>query len=167
MSFDTALEKTLAFEGGYANNPADRGGETNHGITQRVYDAYRKTTGQNARSVREIDDNEVREIYRTDYWNPCNCDALPAELAYAVFDMAVNSGVWNAKIALQHAVHVRPDGVIGPQTVEAAKDPGALLAFLKERAGYVVEILQTRPSQLVFAHGWINRLLEQAYRSAP
>ena len=32
MRFDDVLKTVLGFEGGYANNPADRGGETNLGI---------------------------------------------------------------------------------------------------------------------------------------
>jgi lysozyme family protein len=163
VSFEEALAKTLNFEGGYSNNRLDPGGRTNYGVTQRTYDAYRTTTGQAKQDVALIGDEEVRAIYLQDYWNPCNCDELPEKLAFAVFDMAVNSGVWNAKLALQRAAKVQQDGVIGPQTIAAVQEPDIVIAFLRQRAALVAEILVERPSQVVFAHGWIVRLLEQAW----
>ena len=33
MRFEDAFKIVLGFEGGYVNDPADRGGETNYGIT--------------------------------------------------------------------------------------------------------------------------------------
>ena len=36
MSFETEVEKILQREGGYVNNPSDRGGETNFGISKRA-----------------------------------------------------------------------------------------------------------------------------------
>jgi lysozyme family protein len=80
----------------------------------------------------------------------------------------VNSGVWNAKLALQRACSVKADGVIGPETVQAANaNPDQVfLAFLKLRAGLIAEIVQGKPSQSVFLHGWINRLIDQAWRVA-
>jgi lysozyme family protein len=119
-AFDKALAQTLGFEGGWSNVPGDRGGATNYGITQRTYDAWRVTTGQPAQSVDLIADEEVRAIYLADYWTPCRCEDLPELLALAVFDMAVNSGVNNARFTLQKALGVKPDGVIGPVTIETA-----------------------------------------------
>lgn len=164
MSFDAALERTLGYEGGFVHHPLDAGGATNYGVTQRTYDAHRLSIGQERRPVDLIEDAEVRAIYRDHYWDACNCDDLPPAVAAAVFDMAVNSGAWNAKLALQRAVNVRADGVIGPVTVRAVgATPKVLLRFLKQRATLISEILQTKPSQAVFAGGWISRLLDQCY----
>lgn len=65
--FDDCLSHILKFEGGFVDHPADKGGATNKGITQAVYDAYRQT---NRRSVKFIEDNEVRDIYQSNYWFP-------------------------------------------------------------------------------------------------
>lgn len=165
-TFDTALERTLGFEGGIESNPLDRGGRTNYGITQPSYDAWRTTTGQPKRPVDLITDVEVRAVYLADYWMPCRCDEMPDALATAVFDMAVNSGVWNAKLALQRALGVKADGIVGPATLSAIKaTPDIVLRFLKQRAGLITEIVIDRPGQAAFLHGWINRLLDQAWRS--
>lgn len=165
MSFDAALAATLVFEGGYVNNPLDPGGATNRGITQRTYDAWRNAHSLAMQPVTGMTDDEERAIYLENYWMPCRCDDLPDALAAAVFDMAVNSGVWNAKLALQRAVSVQADGVIGPETLAAvAATPDVLLRLLKQRAGLIAEIVIERPTQSAFLHGWINRLLEQAWK---
>jgi lysozyme family protein len=45
-TFKEAVEKVLVHEGGYIFHPADKGGATNLGITQRVYDEWmKKRTG--------------------------------------------------------------------------------------------------------------------------
>lgn len=164
-AFDAALEQTLGFEGGFSNDPLDRGGRTNFGITQPSYDAWRLSTMQPKRSVDLITDAEVKAIYLADYWMPCRCDEMPEPLARAVFDMAVNSGVWNAKLALQKALGVKADGIIGPTTLGAIPTmPGVVLRFLKQRAGLIAEDVMTRPGQSAFLHGWIDRLLDQAWK---
>lgn len=164
-TFDIALERTLGVEGGLSDDPLDRGGRTNYGITQPSYDAWRIATGQPRQQVDLITDAEVRAIYLADYWMPCRCDEMPAALATVVFDMAVNSGVWNAKLALQRALGVKTDGIVGSATLSAiATVPDIVLRFLKQRAGLVAEIVIDRPSQSAFLHGWINRLLDQAWK---
>lgn len=163
-AFDLALERTLGFEGGLSDNPLDRGGRTDFGITQPSYDAWRLTTGQPKRQVDLITDAEVRALYLADYWMPCRCDEMPTALATVVFDMAVNSGVWNAKLALQRALGVKADGIVGPVTLASiAGVPDIVLRFLKQRAGLLAEIVIDRPAQSAFLRGWISRLLDQAW----
>jgi lysozyme family protein len=48
------LAKVLVHEGGYVNHPVDPGGPTNQGVTQRVYEGYRKGKGLAPRSVKNI-----------------------------------------------------------------------------------------------------------------
>ena len=35
--FERAIDKTLAWEGGYVNDPKDPGGETKYGISKRAH----------------------------------------------------------------------------------------------------------------------------------
>ena len=95
-NFDRCLAITLRWEGDYSNHPDDPGGPTMRGIIQREYDAWRKKHGKRPRPVRQIDDEELRTIYRTEYWDTMNCDELPAGFDLCVFDGAVNSGVGRA-----------------------------------------------------------------------
>lgn len=93
MAFDQALAFTLREEGGYVANPLDHGGATCRGITQRTYDTYRQRKQLAPNPVAEIQGPEVRDIYRTLYWEPARCDELPAALGVCHFDWAVNHGV--------------------------------------------------------------------------
>lgn len=161
-AFRRALDRTLGYEGGLVAHPADPGGRTYQGVTQRTYDAHRKHRGLPGRLVDLMDDGERDEIYHENYWRPCNCDSLPPRLAEAVFDMAVNSGPRNAGITLQRAARVRVDGHIGPMTVIAAQNVSAL-EFLRKRAAFIQDLIDAKPSQVVFLEGWINRLLDQAW----
>ena len=120
-NFLRALPIILQSEGGYVNHPADPGGATNQGVTQRVYDAWRSNGGQQKRSVREITPEEVEAIYREQYWDQAKCDKMPWPLSLMHFDAAVNHGVTRANKLLQKALGVTADGVIGNVTLAAIR----------------------------------------------
>lgn len=102
--FDKMLSFVLRMEGGYANNPYDRGGATNKGITHRTYDSYRKSKGLPTQSVRNISNAEVRDIYYKNYYIASGADRIKdRRLALALFDTAVNMGVGAAKKLLNQS----------------------------------------------------------------
>lgn len=96
-NFEKCLAITLKWEGGYSNHPDDPGGPTMRGIIQREYDAWRRTRGLPTRPVQQIEERELRTIYKAGYWDAMACDTLPPGMDLAVFDAAVNSGVGRAK----------------------------------------------------------------------
>lgn len=99
-NFEKCLPIILQFEGGRSNDPADPGGRTNKGITQRTYDAYRDRLRLLRNDVYAISAIEVADCYRHDYWDAVKGDSLPPGEDLVVFDFAVNSGP-------AHALHVR------------------------------------------------------------
>lgn len=167
-SFDRALALTLGFEGGTSNSAIDRGGFTHHGFTQSLYNRYRRKHGLPAQGVVFISTAEEIAIAKEYFWEPCRCDELPPPLAIAVFDMAFNSGEGDAIVALQKAVGAHVDGEIGPKTIDAAKsaDSDALLRFLKARGAHLQDTIADDPPQVGNLEGWINRLLDQAWKGA-
>ncbi len=96
-NFERCLDVTLKWEGNYSNHPDDPGGPTMKGVIQREYDAWRKKQGKSPRPVRQIEDSELQEIYRNQYWDAMGCDDLDIGLDLCAFDAAVNSGVSRAK----------------------------------------------------------------------
>lgn len=120
--FTQCINIVLDIEGGYANDPNDNGGPTMRGITQRVYDAYRRMKGRVERSVKFIDDEELFEIYHNQYWIPINGDALPAGLDLSMFDYSVNSGPATATKSIQYCVGTAADGHMGSVTLSAIGD---------------------------------------------
>lgn len=91
--FENALKFVLAREGGYVNDPDDRGGATNKGITQNTYNGWLKSNGKASKDIKNITDAEVKEIYYKNYWLTAGCDKMTSKFAVACFDTAVNMGV--------------------------------------------------------------------------
>jgi lysozyme family protein len=163
VSFQRALQHTLKEEGGYVNDPVDRGGATNMGVTQRVYDAYRQRKGQGARPVREITMAEVSDIYERQYWGEAKCNSMPWPASLAHFDAAVNTGVVQANKLLQRALGVKDDGMVGMVTMgalheQASADPiGLALRIAAARLRFYAAIVRARPEQVKFLMGWMLR----------
>lgn len=157
-NFPRSLAKVLVHEGGYVNHPSDPGGETNKGVTYRVYNAYRQRKGQPIQSVKYISNAELEEIYRFQYWNNCLGDHLPKGVDYIVFDGAVNSGPKQSIIWLQRALGVKSDGSVGEATlhaVESCTDHKRLIADIcSHRMGF----LQRLNTWSTFGKGWTSRV---------
>lgn len=160
-----ALEFVLAREGGKVDDPDDRGGRTAYGITQRVYDHYRRGLDLETADVWGITQEEVAAIYGAQYWDAIDGDRLQAaspRLALATFDCAVNSGPHRALKQLQTALGVTADGRFGPISCRAlAAAEGrygeVLAAMLVARDAFYRGIVSRNPSQVKFLKGWLNR----------
>lgn len=158
--FEDADARVSVHEGGYVNHKDDPGGATNRGVTQRVYDDYRRRNGLPVRSVRQLNETERLAIYRGSYWNPIKGDQLPPGVGYVVYDGAVNSGVVQSVKWLQRALGVKVDGMIGPTTLAAVRghpDHDKLIAAICERRMAFLRALKTWPT---FGKGWTRRVNE-------
>lgn len=154
QNFKTSLAAVLRSEGGNDDDPADHGGRTSRGITQREYDAWRREQGLATRDVWTADQSEIERIYHDEYWEP-QCDNLPSGIDYLYFDMAVNAGPHRAAILLQRALGVTADGRIGPITRAAIAnaDPRQLVAaYSQAKRAFYLGLHQPR-----FTKGWLNR----------
>lgn len=130
MGFELAIEGILKSEGGYVNDPDDRGGETKYGISKKSYPDL---------DIPALSVDDAKRIYKKDYWDKLNAGALPAGLREAAFDAAVNQGVGFAKKALEEA-------------------GGNLSKFLGLRAQRYADIIANNPEQAKFQRGWEKRL---------
>jgi len=161
VAFSAALPFVLRWEGGFVNHPADPGGATNKGITQKVYDAWRARQQQAATSVATITDAEVAAIYEAAYWVPAKCPVLVSPLDLVEFDTAVNMGVGRAIRFLQKAVGADVDGAYGSDTqkcVDGCDVGAALAAYCDTREAYYRDLIVRNPKLDVFLKGWMNRL---------
>jgi lysozyme family protein len=157
-SYDEALSRLLAHEGGYSDHPSDPGGPTNFGITLGDYRAYVKPNAT-AADVRAMTVDTAKAIYRDKYWNALRGDDLPAGVDYCVFDYGVNSGTARAAKVLQTCLGVPQDGKIGAQTIAAAKraDAAKLIGDICDQRLAFLQGLKTWP---VFGNGWGRRVRE-------
>jgi lysozyme family protein len=108
------LETILHHEGGYVNHPKDPGGETNLGVTKRVYEDFGGT-----KDMKDLTREDVEPIYKKNYWDRVKGDHLPAGLDLCVFDFGVNAGTGRAAKFLQKMIGTTPDGGIGPMTLKS------------------------------------------------
>jgi lysozyme family protein len=157
-SFDAALARVLAHEGGYSNHPSDPGGPTKFGITLADYRRHLKP-GATAADVRAMRLDEARAIYRAHYWAALRCDELPPGLDYALFDYGVNSGIGRAARVLQRLLGFADDGRISAALLAAVRKRAAreLIARLCDERLAFLRRLRTWP---VFGAGWGRRVAQ-------
>tara|TARA_B100000683_G_scaffold3173_1_gene3321 strand:- start:82 stop:615 length:534 start_codon:yes stop_codon:yes gene_type:complete len=162
-NYDYSLEQILHHEGGYVNHPKDPGGETNMGVTKRVYEEWCMENDLAQKEMKELAFEDVAPIYRKNYWDRVRADSLPSGLDLCVFDFAVNAGSGRSAKYLQSLIGTTVDGGIGPMTLQAVEDyvnenglQNTIEAFQDERQKYY-ESLSTFET---FGRGWTRRVQE-------
>lgn len=156
--FFGVIDRVLGFEGGYVNDPADPGGETNFGISKRQYPDI---------NIRALTRREAVEIYFRDYWTPYHLAELPPAIGGKIFDLGVNMGTVTAIRLLQRAAGAgapgsafRVDGQIGPMTIAAVKTSPEekLLEAIRILAMKRYEtLIRQHPAFERFRRGWMRR----------
>ena len=116
-NWEKSLEVILHHEGGYVNHPKDPGGETNMGVTKRVYEDFGGT-----QDMKDLTHEDVEPIYKKNYWDRVKGDDLPEGLDLCIFDFAVNAGPGRAAKFIQILVNTTVDGGIGPNTLGKIKE---------------------------------------------
>ena len=159
--FSEALEVILHHEGGYVNHPKDPGGETNLGVTKRVYEDFGGT-----KDMKELTKEDVEPIYKKNYWDRVKGDDLPEGLDLCIFDFAVNAGPGRAAKFLQKLIGVTQDGGIGPQTLGALQS--AIGEDVRIQTREMIEKYQSMRQEYyeslstfeTFGRGWTRRVDE-------
>ncbi len=171
--FDEAFSHILKVEGGYVNDPLDRGGETNFGITKKVAELHGYTG-----PMKLMTENIAKSIYKTDYWDVIQLDAIGAlspEIALEMFDSGVNCGArWAAKW-FQRSMNLlnrngtmfenlEVDGFLGPKSIAAFnlfknKDHKYILKTMNLLQGMrYISICERDEKQEKFFRGWLGRV---------
>jgi lysozyme family protein len=157
-NYDKCLETILHHEGGYVNHPEDPGGETNMGVTKRVYEDFGGT-----KDMKDLGFDDVAPIYKQNYWDRVKGDNLPIGLDLCVFDFGVNAGTGRSAKYLQSLIGTTVDGGIGPNTLQAVdayvEEVGieeAIRSFQQKRQDFY-ESLDTFKT---FGRGWTRRVDE-------
>lgn len=186
--FNISFRKVMLSEGGYSNNPADRGGETYKGISRKWYPSWQgfKVIDQLHHEPgfpKNLDNNYelavmVQQFYRTNFWNPLWLDKiLSQQVATELFDIAVNMGQQVAAEIAQRSINLmnknqalflnlKVDGRVGELSAKAINNVCLLRsnhdAFLKAlnifQGWKYISICEKDESQEVFFIGWMNRV---------
>src|SRR5215472_16629001 len=125
MTNEEIIDLILQSEGGFTNNPNDRGGPTNFGITAADYGRWlNKSAPATVDEVKGMDRSTARKIYEQWYIKDPQFDAITDDrLKLILVDSGVLHGVRRATIWLQLALGIhQPDGQIGPETLAALQN---------------------------------------------
>lgn len=184
--FEAAYAATMRIEGGYANNPADKGGETYKGISRKnfpqwegwkIVDLAKRTAPNSIDKVLAADKDLqllVRKFYKANFWDVNRLDEVTNQvIAEELFDTGVNMGTGKAARFLQESLNllnrnqknykdIAVDGIVGPQTLTLTNnhpDKVALYKMLNLMQGErYLDIMRNAPDQETFAYGWLDRV---------
>ncbi len=175
MNKDQIIAGVVGREGGFVDNPDDRGGATHWGVTERVARAHGYTG-----HMRDLPRETAVAIYEADYWTGPRFDqvaAISPAIAEELCDTGVNMGPAVQAIMLQRWLNVfnqkgalypdlAADGQIGPRTLVALKtylakrgaegEAVLLKALNSSQAARYLELAEQREANETFVYGWIK-----------
>ena len=162
---DLLAPKIFAWEGGFVDDPDDRGGATNMGVTLATW----QKVGYDINGDGVIDVEDIKLLTLADativlkkfYWDRWRADDIDSqEVANILVDWVWASGKWGIVIP-QRLLGVTADGIVGPVTIGKvnATDPVAFLQQVYDaRVDFIENIIKNDPSQVRFQKGWLNRV---------
>jgi lysozyme family protein len=177
-TFEVWCNRAFDYEGRvYENVAGDRGGPTKWGITiGRVADikGVKLPKSGTAAYNRLVDDlkalspDDIKEIYKRDYWDAVRGDDLPPGVDFAVADFGLNSGPSRAAKYLCRCLGLKQSGTLNNEAIQAAKrtDTDDLVnTYCDARAEFLEGIVRLSPSQAKFRKGWLSRVRDVRARS--
>lgn len=165
--FEQVIPYVLKAEGGYTNDAADAGGPTNYGIIQSEYSTFlgHPATIDDMKSMPLV--NAIK-IYKAKYWDAMKLDLFSDfNIQLILMDQGVNRGTKTAMMSAQVLMgsqfgkNLSVDGANGPATSGAINgvDPQLFSReYLQSAEHAYADICIRKNSQLVFLHGWLNRV---------
>lgn len=172
--------KTLKWEGGYCNIQGDKGGETIFGIARnmhpnlkiwKILDDYKRNYNPlKKENYKELESlclgngefkKEMQAFYKKEFWDKIQGDNIEnQELANALYDYAVNSGVSRAVKSIQSILKVTIDGSLGEKTLKAINSCNGieLCNKLCDNRKSFFESIATKGQNAKFLKGWLNRV---------
>lgn len=186
-NFSTAFALTMGNEGGYANNPADKGGETYKGIARNFNPTWAGWVpiddAKKVWPVAKLDaylstnsglQSRVVAFYKTNYWDVNQLDqVINQAIANELFDTGVNMGTGIAARMVQEALNLTNnnqrlypdmliDGAVGPKTLGLLNNhprPSLIYKLLNVLQGErYLTIMRHAPAQEVFCASWLSRI---------
>ena len=151
MNFDQSFTRLLGHEGGFVDDPRDKGGATCWGVTEAVA----RVNGYTG-AMRDLPQDTAKAIYKARYWDAIKADELPDSVRFDAFDSAVNSGVRTAIMWLQASAGVAVDGALGPVTLAAVNAAGPMAAARFN--GARLDAMTNMSGWPVYSRGWARRV---------
>lgn len=162
------IRKTMANEGGYADNPEQIDQPTNAGITQPALDVYNADhpNFNFPYNVKDLNGDQAQQIYSEDYYDERGIDKIANDrIAFAVFDMGVMSNFNNVGKIVQETLNnsigtnLKIDGKIGTNTIDALNSIpyNKIVDFMQDLKENRIKYLRGLSGWGKYGRGWTNR----------
>lgn len=164
-NFNKSFDLVIGHEGGFSNDQRDTGnhlpdgreGSTMWGCTQYNYEQYvgHPLTHED---MKKLTPNDVKPLYKKNYWDAVHGDDLPGGIDYAAFDFAINAGPSASRKLIQKALGVNADGVFGPVTlasIHAADEKELLQKFTDAKSLFYINL-----NNPIYIKGWLKRVAD-------
>jgi lysozyme family protein len=190
--FKIAEKLTGINEGGWANNPNDRGKETYAGVSRNFWPSWpgwkkidkykaeyprlsaalkkRFTLAQWINASAKVPSEGMKELvsqfYKTNFWDLNKLDQInDQQIANSVYDFGVNSGKGRAVQFLEQIFGVKKDGIMDPQVIALVNrsDPKVILEKYND-AREAAYRSWAIGEQAQFLRSWLSRL--EQYQAA-
>ncbi len=149
----------------FVNDPDDSGGPTKFGVTKRAYEFW---IGHKVdiSEIKNMTKETAERFYLETYWGPLHCDKiLNYAKATAIFSSAVLYGLGTTAFLVQKTCNrmgamLKIDGQLGDKSIKVLNDfgdAGFINSFHETIVSRIDWIVGSRPKDLKYRQGWINR----------
>jgi len=163
----------LRHEGGYVNDPDDKGGETNMGITIDTWKAFAPgdlNIPATSKTLKEMTKEQTETIYYNHYWKPKGfCKLENTKIALMIYDWTITSGraikqirkllhgEYNAKLSINN--HMDDDMINCVNDIDNQEQLLNRIADVRKDYYRSLTVTDGKPNaQVKFLKGWINRV---------
>lgn len=169
-SLEKAIRKVLSWEGGYANDPDDTGGETMRGVTMNTYKEYCRKKGLPAptsKDLRNISYSTILDLADTLFWSRIKGNDINNQsIADLCFDCVWGSGNGYIKV-IQQVLGVKADCVVGPITINKINSWNPQRDLFNKLWNRRKTYLEGCKTAWKYLRGWMNRLNSYKFEEEP
>jgi len=175
-TFEAAIPVVMQHEGGWVDNPADPGGETNWGWSTLTIKRLGLTAADlgipgplfTPGYLKKMPKAKAEELYRIHFWDKFGYGNVADQTAATkMVDSAINMGPKRAAEFAQRACNtlganppLSVDGSLGAKSwaaINACNPEDFVRAFGDEMAAYYERIILKTPTLGVFRKNWLKR----------
>jgi Glycosyl hydrolase 108 len=167
--FYEAVNHLIQAEGGYTDNPLDKGAATKYGITLKTLQDFKKNSNLDFKDIQAMGMDTASEIYLEKYYKPLGLIECTNRLAcILLLDQAANRGLSACNHDLNQSVgyKISPSypsciSVLNFYQEQIESLPLLNLSFcidflIRSQEAYI-QIVKTNPKMSVFLNGWLAR----------
>ena len=158
--FGATMDLMLNLEGKKSDDPRDRGGRTNFGVTQGTYNRWRDSKNLPRQDVFKITKDEAMQLYKKNFWGIIGGDKLPQKTAMALMSFALTDGPEDSVRLVQRMLKIPATGYMGPATLDKINK----LVKKYGDEGFANKVLNRQIIRYkndeqahIYGRGWVNR----------